>query len=131
MLAAFGDAGVLSLREFVPLEECRTLRNRALDLVAEFDPNDVHSVFSTTNQAQLDDAYFIDSGDKIRFFLEEDAFDESGKLRQSKEDCLNKMGHAMHDLDPVFDRFSRTQKLASQCRTQEYSFGQILRESQT
>jgi len=27
--------------------------------------------------------------------------------------ALNKMGHALHDLDPVFDRFSRTADLAS------------------
>ena len=112
MLAAFHDAGVLILRDFVPVEECQALRSRALELVDDFDPQEVCSVFSTTKQAQLDDAYFIESGDKIRFFLEEDAFDEAGQLRQSKEDSLNKMGHAMHDLDPVFNRFSRTPKLA-------------------
>ena len=69
-------------------------------------------MFSTTDQAQLQDSYFIESGDKIRFFLENDAFDASGKLRQSKEHSLNKMGHAMHDLDPEFDAFSRTPELA-------------------
>ncbi|MDH3531675.1 MAG: phytanoyl-CoA dioxygenase family protein, partial [Gammaproteobacteria bacterium] len=57
------------------------------------------------------DLYFEESGDKIRFFFEHDAFDENGKLRQAKEQCLNKMGHAMHDLDPVFDAFSRTPEL--------------------
>ena len=77
-----------------------------------FDPNEVRSVFSTTLQTQLDDTYFIESADKIRFFLEQDAFDAAGGLKQSKEDSLNKMGHAMHDLDPVFDRFSRTPALA-------------------
>ncbi len=113
MLATFHDAGVLILRDFVPAEECRALTNRALELVDDFDPEEVRSVFSTTKQTQLDDAYFIESGDKIRFFLEEDAFDESGQLRQTKQDSLNKMGHAMHDLDPVFDRFSRSPELAS------------------
>jgi len=39
--------------------------------------------------------------------------DENGQLRQAKEHSLNKMGHAMHDLDPVFDEFSRTRKLAA------------------
>jgi len=113
MLAAFHDAGVLILRDFASVEECQALRSRALELLDEFNPDEVHSVFSTTKQTQLDDTYFIESGDKIRFFLEEDAFDESGRLRQSKEDSLNKMGHAMHDLDPVFERFSRTPELAS------------------
>ncbi len=112
MLAAFHDAGVLILREFVTTEACQALQSRALELVDEFNAEEVHSVFSTTKQTQLDDAYFLESGDKIRFFLEEDAFDESGHLRQSKQDSLNKMGHAMHDLDPVFDRFSRSPELA-------------------
>ena len=112
MLAAFHDAGELILRDFVPVDQCQALKSRALELVDEFNPDEVHSVFSTTKQTQLDDSYFIESGDKIRFFLEDDAFDESGQLRQSKEESLNKMGHAMHDLDPIFDRFSRTPELA-------------------
>ncbi len=70
-------------------------------------------IFSTTGQQQLDDSYFSESGDKIRFFMEADAFLEDGGLRQSKEHSLNKMGHAMHDLDPVFDAFSRTPELAA------------------
>jgi len=113
MVAAYREAGVIVLKGFVAKEECARLRQRALEMVDEFDPTMVRSVFSTTRQTQLDDSYFIDSGDKIRFFLEDDAFDESGELRQEKEHSLNKMGHAMHDLDGVFDRFSRTPELAA------------------
>ena len=116
MVAAYRDAGVIVLKGFVAKEECARLRQRALELVDEFDPSEVRSVFSTTKQTQLDDSYFIDSGDKIRFFLEDDAFDEEGELRQEKEHSLNKMGHAMHDLDVVFDSFSRTPELASAVR---------------
>lgn len=115
-VAAYREAGVLVVRDFVSLDACRKLQERANQLVAEFDPDDVQSVFSTTRQTQLDDSYFIESGDKIRFFLEDDALDASGKLRQAKEDSLNKMGHAMHDLDPVFDAFSRTPELAEMAR---------------
>ena len=112
MVAAYREAGVLVLRDFVSPDDCARLRRRARELVEAFDPGTIQSVFSTTKQTQLDDNYFIESGDKIRFFLEDDAFDDEGRLRQSKEDSLNKMGHAMHDLDPVFDRFSRTPALA-------------------
>ncbi|MGB5165934.1 MAG: phytanoyl-CoA dioxygenase family protein [Woeseiaceae bacterium] len=112
MLAAFDAAGVLVLHDFVSLAECERLREHTLKLVKRFDPAEVATVFSTTSNSQYDDSYFIESGDKIRFFLESDAFDEHGKLRQSKEHSLNKMGHAMHDLDPVFDEFSRRPELA-------------------
>ena len=113
MLAAFREAGFIVLRDFVSPNACERLRRRALELVDAFDPIDVRSVFSTTVEEQLADRYFIESGDKIRFFLESDAFDERGDLRQSKEHSLNKIGHAMHDLDPVFDAFSRTPELAA------------------
>jgi len=112
MLADYRAAGVLILEGFVSRRACDELRRRALELVDDFDPATVRSVFSTTDEAQLDDRYFIESGDRIRFFLEAEALDAKGRLVGPKTECLNKMGHAMHDLDPVFDRFSRTPALA-------------------
>lgn len=112
-LQDFESAGVIVLPDYVPLSECVKLRERTRALIADFDPGSARSVFSAMKQTQLGDKYFEESGDKIRFFFEADAFDEHGTLRQSKEHSLNKMGHAMHDLDPVFDAFSRTPKLAA------------------
>lgn len=112
-VARFRAAGVIVLEDFVPLSECQRLRERTLELVDEFDPESVRSIFSAMEQTQLGDKYFEESGDKIHFFFEQDAFDDDGMLKQSKESSLNKMGHAMHDLDPVFDAFSRTPALAN------------------
>jgi len=111
MIGAYQTAGVIILENFVTPDACDSLRQRARELIDTFDPVEVRSVFSTTDRAQLDDRYFIESGDKIRFFLEADAFDDAGNLRQSKEHSLNKMGHAMHDLDPVFEAFSHSSAL--------------------
>ena len=60
---------------------------------------------------------FPESGDEIRFFFEKGAFDEAGRLTKDKHAAMNKIGHAMHDLDPVFDRFSRDPKLANLARS--------------
>ncbi len=113
MLEAFHADGVIVLRDYVPVAACESLRRRTHELIDEFDPATVSTIFSTTRQTQLNDDYFYESGDKIRFFFEDGAFDDAGTLLQPKHDSLNKMGHAMHDLDPVFDAFSRTPRLAA------------------
>jgi phytanoyl-CoA hydroxylase len=103
--------GFLVLEAFADLAECDRLRARAEELVQQFDPAEVVSVFSTREQNRTTDDYFLTSGDKIRFFFEENAFNSDGTLKYAKEKSINKIGHALHDLDPVFDRFSRSQKV--------------------
>jgi phytanoyl-CoA hydroxylase len=79
--------------------------------VQDFDPHGLTSIFSTHEQSRVADEYFLTSGDKIRFFFEEHAFKSDGTLKQPKEQSINKIGHALHDLDPVFDQFSRSIKI--------------------
>ena len=107
----YRERRVLVLEGFADEASCDGLRARAEELVQEFDPADIVSVFSTREQNRLTDEYFLTSGDKIRFFFEENAFLPDGKLRFEKEKSINKIGHALHDLDPVFDNFSRSQKV--------------------
>jgi phytanoyl-CoA hydroxylase len=103
--------GYLVLEGFADDEACDQLRARAAQLVKEFDPAEVVSIFSTLEQNRLTDEYFMTSGDKIRFFFEENAFDPDGTLKYEKEKSINKIGHALHDLDPLFNRFSRSEKV--------------------
>jgi phytanoyl-CoA hydroxylase len=116
MRAAFARDGVLVLEGFADVASCDALIARANELVDAFEPGDAATVFSTTTDAHAQDAYFVESGDKIRFFFEEEAFDDAGHLRQAKALSVNKIGHALHDLDPAFDRFSRDPRLAALTR---------------
>lgn len=100
--------GFLVINNFTDHAACDRLRARAQELVRDFDSDGMVSIFSTHEQNRLSDEYFLTSGDKIRFFFEEDAFLPNGTLKQSKEQSINKIGHALHDLDPVFSEFSRT-----------------------
>ncbi len=112
MRQAFARDGYLILRGYVESSACDVLRARAEAMVDAFEPADSPTVFSTTSRAHSADAYFRESGDKIRCFFEEEAFDSAGRATVDKSRSINKIGHAMHDLDPVFAAFSRTAKLA-------------------
>jgi phytanoyl-CoA hydroxylase len=104
--------GFLVLERFIEPAACDALMGRANELVDAFEPASI-SIFSTHEQTRRTDDYFLGSGDAIRFFFEEDAFDAKGALKQPKVRSINKIGHAMHDLDPVFSRFSRDPRLAA------------------
>ncbi|HVQ02068.1 MAG TPA: phytanoyl-CoA dioxygenase family protein, partial [Burkholderiaceae bacterium] len=100
----YREDGYLVLPGFKPLQEIDALRQRAAQIVDGFDPDAGSGVFSTHSQAA--DAWFLGSADGVRCFFEEEAFDSAGRLRQPKRLSINKIGHALHDIDPVFDAFS-------------------------
>ncbi|MCK5273865.1 MAG: phytanoyl-CoA dioxygenase family protein [Alphaproteobacteria bacterium] len=112
MLEAFARDGYLVLRGYVKPAACDALRARAGALVEAFDPAEARTVFSTKTRAHSTDDYFKESGDNIRLFFEEEAVGADGDITVKKSRAINKIGHAMHDLDPVFEEFSRTEKLA-------------------
>jgi phytanoyl-CoA hydroxylase len=103
--------GFLVVHDFVDAASCAGLRDAANAIVDDFTP-DVRTVFTTKDQERVSDGAFLASGSGVWCFFEEDAFDDCGDLKQAKSLSINKLGHAMHDLDSVFESFSYTQDLA-------------------
>lgn len=116
-LTSYQRDGYLVLPGFKSPAEIERLRERALQLVDAFEIGTRHSVFSTQDQARTADAEFFASGQGIHCFFEEAAFDANGQLTRPKHEAVNKIGHAMHDLDPVFEHFSRGPELAALAAT--------------
>jgi phytanoyl-CoA hydroxylase len=104
---AFRRDGYVVLPAFKSGAEMAAVRERAGTIVDAFDPGERRSIFTTREQARATDHCFLDSADKVACFFEEEAFAPDGSLRQAKALSINKIGHALHDRDPVFDRFSR------------------------
>ncbi len=114
--AALEADGFAVLPGFKGAAEIAALRERAAEIVAAFDPAAGSGVFSGTDGRDREDDYFLTSGSTVRCFFEPEAFDAAGALRGPKEQSINKIGHAMHDLDPVFERFSHGPELAEAVR---------------
>ncbi len=103
--------GFLVVDSFLDQAEIDRLRKRIDTILSDFDMEAI-SIFSTTEQTRTADRYFINSGDKIRCFFEQDAFNHQGELQKAKKDAINKVGHALHDLDPVYQAVSYKPEIA-------------------
>lgn len=112
MQAAWARDGFLVLDGFAGADACAALRASARALIEGFDPDENRVAFSAHAQSHARADYFRDSGDKVRFFVEEGAVGPDGALNRPKVRAVNKIGHALHDLDPVFSAFSRDSRLA-------------------
>ena len=102
--------GFLVIENYASEEEIFMLKKNALNIIKEFSLQEV-KIFTTEDQNKILDTYFLESGDKVRCFFEAEAFDKNGNLVVDKTLAINKIGHAMHDLMPDFEKFSYKKEL--------------------
>lgn len=108
---AWQQHGLVVLPGFADASAIAALTQRAHQIVDAFAP-DERAVFSSRDRAQLSQRALAASAGEVRCFFEEEAFDGDGRLVVDTARAINKIGHALHDRDAVFSRFSRDPRLA-------------------
>ena len=98
--------GFLVVEGFADTERCARLRRRADEIVDAWTPSESRTTFTTNDQARISNGEFLESASGVWCFFEEEALTPEGELTRSKGLSINKIGHALHDLDPVFEAFS-------------------------
>lgn len=114
-LQQFYKDGYLLLEDWVPAELRQQLIDRAYQLIEQADLTE-HNRFSTTDRAQINNDFFLESAETIRCFFEEKAFDDLGELTQPRAQSINKIGHALHDFDDVFQVFAKRPEFGTLAR---------------
>lgn len=108
-LKFFIERGYVVLTSFSTTTETEELRAAAAKIITDFAknrPSEV-STFSTKKQNEtVNGRYFLASATRVSCFLEEK------QPENSESPAVNKIGHALHELEPSFRQFTRRRKVA-------------------
>lgn len=127
-LQAWDEDGYLIIKNALDAETISELLHDTTQLLTDFDIS-AHPMtrFSTGERSDhVGDDYFLESGDQVRFFFEEDAFDQDGNLTKPKHKAVNKIGHYLHELVPSFRRVSLSARNAAIARSLNFRDPRVL-----
>lgn len=112
------DVGYVVIDDFLSATEIEELltagRQLALD-APHADRKTFAAANATVSRPQDRDAYFLESGDKVRYFFETNALNGDGELLVAAEMALNKVGHSLHTEHDVFRRLTCSERVMEVC----------------
>ena len=100
-ISSYSQNGYLVLPNMISHFEIAKLKRRAFEHIESWKPTS-HPIFTTDQASRVFDDYFMKSAYHISFFLEESVKPPV----TDKHNSINKIGHALHDLDNLFRKFS-------------------------
>jgi ectoine hydroxylase-related dioxygenase (phytanoyl-CoA dioxygenase family) len=107
----FQRDGYLVLEDFYSPSEVQEMLNAGRLLPSQA-PKEDRCVFQTQ---QRNHQYFLESGDKIRYFFEKDAIGPNNELLVPEEFSLNKVGHALATDHSVFRKYTFDNRIRELC----------------
>lgn len=111
---SFENHGYLVVKNLFSEPEVEDMKTACHRLVEKLDPDKERPpVFKTQGEQKDQSEYFLTSGDKIRYFYETAAVDEDGRLKEGadKFKSINKIGHALHVLEPTFNKYTFDERI--------------------
>lgn len=103
----FNQNGYLVVPDFIPAAICDLLISHATTLIEQFDLDSIKSLFTNDDNGYTNGQYFLDSGHSLHYFLDKNSFDSLGNFKVEKKYTINKLGHGLHEADPIFYCFSQ------------------------
>lgn len=111
-LNQFHQEGFIVVENLATYSECDALRNRAIELVQDFDISRLKNYIAENTDNTSWEDYYYKKQEKICFFFEKEAFLPDGSLRFSKELSIQKISYALHLEDQIFKEFVNSAKLS-------------------
>ncbi|CAH1125678.1 unnamed protein product [Ceutorhynchus assimilis] len=105
--------GYAVIENFLTSNEITDLKNEAANLIKSMPDQSNRTIFNTktSEKRQNKDVNFLKSAQTVSYFYEEGALDAQGHLAVDPAISLNKIGHALHDLNPVFRKVTFGEKM--------------------
>ena len=126
-VSSFEENGYLIIPDALTPLQVSSLLSETHSLLSSFDlKSHPLTKFTTDDTNHVGDDYFLTSGDKVRFFFEEDAFTSSGELSKPKEKAINKIGHYLHEHSPPFRSVSLSEQNGAIARSLGFRSPQCL-----